>query len=77
MSISKLLAEFADESHVYTREMFEADIIRLTTVIATKHGIPESDVVRLIREHDYEHSDPDPEDEWIQAMAFARSAGWR
>lgn len=76
MTIEKLLAEFADESHVYTRERFDADLAKWTAVIAAKHGIPESDVARLIREHDYEHSAEDPEDEWIITMAFGRTAGW-
>lgn len=76
MSITDLLAEFADESHVYTRERFDADLAKWTAIIAAKHGIPEGDVERLIREHDYEHSGDDPEDQWIQTMAFGRAAGW-
>jgi hypothetical protein len=76
-SITDLLAEFNDgNSHVYTHERFEADRKRLLERISTKHGIPESDVERLIREHDYEHSGEDPEDEYIGIMAFAHHAGW-
>lgn len=73
-NIKELLAEFGGEP--YTRERFEADLAKWTAVIAAKHGIPESDVERLIREHDYEHSAEDPEDEWIITMAFGRAAGW-
>lgn len=60
----------------YTREQFEADRARLLTAIAAKHGIAESEVDVLIKEHRYEHSAEDLEDEYIQAMAMARGAGW-
>ena len=41
-----------------------------------KHGVPESDIDALIREHRYTHSFADPEDEYIQIMAMGREAGW-
>jgi hypothetical protein len=73
-TIEELLAEFSDLE--YTREQFDADRARLLAIISVKHGITESDVERLICEHDYEHSGEDPEDEYIGIMAMARSAGW-
>lgn len=72
--IERLLEEFGDSE--YTREQFEADRARLLARISTKHGISESDVDVLIREHRYVHSAEDPEDEYIQIMAMARAAGW-
>ncbi len=72
--IDELLAEWGVNE--YTREQFEADRARLLAAIAAKHGIQESDVDALIREHRYEHSAEDLEDEYIQAVAMARAAGW-
>ena len=72
-TIEELLEEFSDP---YTREQFEADRVRAIAVLCAKHGIAESEVDTLIREHRYTHSFEDPEDEYIQIMAFARAAGW-
>ena len=72
-TIEELLAECSD---VYTRERFDADRARLAARLCAKHGIAESEIDSLIREHRYEHTAEDPEDEWIQIMAFARAAGW-
>lgn len=60
----------------YTQEQFEIDRTRLLAVIGDKHGVAESEVDTLIREHRYEHSFEDPEDRYIQIMAMARAAGW-
>ena len=73
-SMEQLLEEFGASE--YTREQFEADRVRLLAVISAKHGIAESEVDLLIREHRYTHSFEDPEDEYIQIMAMARGAGW-
>lgn len=75
-SIKELLVEFADPSHEYTRERFNADRARLVARLCEKHKIAASEIESLIREHRYEHTAEDPEDEWIQIMAFARVAGW-
>ncbi|HSX23035.1 MAG TPA: hypothetical protein VLE97_09700 [Gaiellaceae bacterium] len=72
-TIEELLAEC---SEVYTRERFDADRARLVARLCAKHGIAASEIDSLIREHRYEHTAEDPEDEWIQIMAFARAAGW-
>ena len=72
-SLEQLLKECSEE---YTREQFEADRVRVIAVLCAKHGISESEVDALIREHRYTHSFEDPEDEYIQIMAFARAAGW-
>lgn len=74
--LKELLAEFADPMHEYTRERFDADRARLVARLCAKHSIAESEIDLLIREHRYEHTAEDPEDEWIQIMAFARVAGW-
>ena len=63
-------------SEVYTREQFDADHKRVVARICAKHGIAESEVDELIREHRYEHDAEDIEDEYIQIMAMARHAGW-
>lgn len=60
----------------YTREEFDADRRRLLARLSSKHCVPESELPQLIREHRYEHSGEDPEDEYIQVMAFGRFAGW-
>ena len=60
----------------YTQEQFKIDRTRLLAVIGDKHGVAESEVDTLIREHRYEHSSEDPEDRYIQIMAMARAAGW-
>ena len=74
MSIDKLIEELGIPE--YTREQFEEDRARLLAVLCAKHGIAESEVDVLIQEHRYTHSAEDPEDEYIQIMAMARSAGW-
>jgi hypothetical protein len=71
--IDELLVDCSVE---YTREQCEADRKRLLAVISTKHGIAESDVDALIRDHRYVHTAEDPEDEYIQVLAFARHANW-
>jgi hypothetical protein len=73
-TIEDLIAEGGVDA--YTREQFEEDRARLLVAIAAKHGIAESEVEALIKEHRYEHSAEDLEDEYIQAMAMARGAGW-
>lgn len=75
-TINELLEEFGDDGSEYTREKFEADRARLLAVISAKHGIAEAEVEALIREHRYDHSFEDPEDEYIGVMSMARSAGW-
>lgn len=72
-TIEQLLEEF---SNVYTREEFEADRARLTARLCDKHGIAEAEIDALLREHRYEHSGEDPEDEYMQVMAMGRHAGW-
>jgi len=72
--VDRLLEEFGDSE--YTREQFEADRARLVARLCEKHGIAESEIDALIREHRYEHSGEDPEDEYIGIMAMARIAGW-
>jgi hypothetical protein len=74
VSIEELLEEFSDRE--YTREQFEADRARLVARLCGKHGISESEIDALLREHRYEHSGEDPEDEYMQVMAMGRSAGW-
>lgn len=73
-NIDDLLKEFGDS--YYTREEFEADRARLLTRLCAKHGITESEVDTLIREHNYTHSAEDPEDEYIGIMTMADAAGW-
>jgi hypothetical protein len=73
-TIEERIAELGIEE--YTRERFEADRARLLAAICAKHGIAESEVDALIREHHYEHSFADPEDEYIGIMAMAHHAGW-
>ena len=73
-SMEQRLEKFGDPE--YTREQFEADRVRLVSVLCAKHDIAESEVDVLIREHRYTHSYEDPEDEYIQIMAMARVAGW-
>jgi hypothetical protein len=73
--VETMIEEFGS-SEEYTREKFEADRARLVAVICAKHGIAESEVDTLIREHRYVHSEEDPEDEYIQIMGMARTAGW-
>ena len=74
VSTEKLLEEFGDPE--YTQEQFNADRARLLAVLSAKHGVAESEVDVLIREHRYTHSAEDPEDEYIGIMAMARVAGW-
>jgi hypothetical protein len=74
MSIEELLEEFSDCE--YTREQFEADRARLVARLCSKHGISESEIDALLREHRYAHSGEDPEDEYMQVMAMGRRAGW-
>lgn len=73
-TIEQLLEEFSDEA--YTREQFDADRARLTARLCSKHGITEPEIAALLREHRYEHSGEDPEDEYMHVMAMGRSAGW-
>lgn len=68
--------ELLDGVELYTKEQFDADNARITEVICAKHGIAPSEIEALIREHRYEHSSEDPEQEWIEIMTFARRAGW-
>ncbi len=68
------IEELIAHSEPYTREQIEADRVRLRAAIAAKHGIAESEVDALIREHRYEHSADDIEDEYIGVLAFARVA---
>lgn len=72
-SIEDLLAECSEP---YTREQFDADHTRVVARICEKHGISESEVGALIREHRYVHDAEDIEDEYIQLMAMGRAAGW-
>lgn len=75
--MEELLAEFDPEGkHVFTRERFDADRKRLAARLCEKHGITEDEIDALIREHRYEHTDEDPEEEWMEIMSFARVAGW-
>lgn len=73
MSIEALLAESGEP---YTRERFEADHERIVARLCEKHGVTEAEIPALIAEHRYVHTAEDPEQEWIEAMAFARAAGW-
>lgn len=73
-TIHELLEEFGDPP--YTQEQFEADRARLLARICAKHGIEESEVDALIREHRYVHTAEDPEDEYMQLMTIARHVGW-
>lgn len=73
-TIEQLLEEFGDLE--YTRERFEADRARLVARLCSKHGISESEIDALLREHRYEHSGEDPEDEYMQVMAMGQHAGW-
>ena len=68
MTIEELLA---DNSHVYTREQFDADYKRIVTRICEKHGIAYGEVGALIREHRYVHDAEDIEQEYIEAMTGA------
>lgn len=72
--LAALLKEFGDPE--YTREQFEEDLARLLAIISLKHGVSESEVDALIKEHRYTHSFEDPEDKYIQIMAMAHAAGW-
>lgn len=74
-TINELLKEWGN-ADVHTREEFNADHARIVAAIAAKHGIAESEVAALVREHRYQHSADGIEDEYIQAVCFARSAGW-
>lgn len=59
-----------------TREEWQADVDRIIDRLCEKHGITEPEIEGLIREHRYQHSGEDPEDEWIWLAAAARAAGW-
>ena len=73
-SINALLLEFGDAP--YTRARYDADLARVLTVLCAKHGVTTRDEVHeIIREHRYEHSGEDPEDD-IGLMAMARTMGW-
>lgn len=72
-SIEDLIEDFGE---TYSRERFEEDRALLLAVLCAKHGVAESEVDTLIKEHRYTHSFEDPEDEYIQIMAMARAAGW-
>ena len=65
-----------DDRGLYTRERFDADRTRLLTRLCAKHGIEASEVDALIRDHRYEHSEEDPEDEYISVMTMGHAAGW-
>lgn len=71
VSIEKLLEEFGDPE--YTQEQFNADRARLLAVLSAKHGVAESEVDLLIREHRYTHSAEDPEDESCLSGSHPRS----
>lgn len=73
-TINELLEEFDDPP--YTEEQFKRDWARVTARICEKHGIAESEIETLIREHRYQHSAEDIEDEWIQLASSARHMGW-
>jgi hypothetical protein len=74
-SINELLVEFGDEP--YTRERYDADLARVLAVLCAKHGVTtRAEVHEIIREHRYEHSAEDPEDDYIGLMAMARTMGW-
>lgn len=73
-SIEGLLAEFSDLE--YTRERFEADRDRLVARLCGKHGISATEIDALIREHRYQHSGEDPEEEYMQVMTMGRAARW-
>ena len=72
-TIEELLEKWSDP---YTREQFDADYARVVARICEKHGISESEVEGLIREHRYTHSAEDIEDEYIQITTMAHYAGW-
>jgi len=72
-SMEDLLTELSEP---YTREQFEEDRSRIIARLCAKHGVSEAELPALIREHRYEHSSEDPEDEYIQLMAIARATGW-
>jgi hypothetical protein len=73
-SIDDLIADL--DIPEYTREQFEIDRARLVARLCAKHGIVESEIDALLREHRYEHSGEDPEDEYMGIMAMGRAAGW-
>lgn len=70
-----LLEELTDISDEYTREQFDADVVRLTIAIAEKHGISEAEVPQLVADHNYTHSADDIEDDYIQTMTMGRWSG--
>jgi len=60
----------------YTRDQFDTDYARIVARLCEKHGISSDEIDALIREHRYEHSGEDPEQEYIEIMTMARVAGW-
>lgn len=74
-TIEELLAEFGDEP--YTREQYDKDFARVLARLCEKHGVAtRAEIDLIIREHCYEHTAEDPEDEYIALMALARATGW-
>jgi hypothetical protein len=77
--MSKTIEELLDECSdaPYTREQYDVDLARVLAVLCAKHGVTtRAEVHEIIRAHRYEHSDEDPEDEYIQLMAVSRTMGW-
>lgn len=73
-TIEELLVEFSDP---YTREQYDKDLARALARLCEKHSVTtQAEVDEIIREHRYEHSGEDPEDEYIQLMTMSRHAGW-
>lgn len=74
-TINELLVELDHEP--YTRERYDADFARVLARLCEKHGVTtHAEVRQIIREHRYAHSGEDPEQDYIELMALARSTGW-
>lgn len=74
--MSETIEDLLADSEPYTREQFDADRARLVARLCAKHNITEPEIESLLREHRYEHSGEDPEDEYMGVMALGRTAGW-
>ena len=74
-TIEELLVEFGDAP--YTRAQSDKDFARVLARLCEKHGVTtRAEVHEIIREHRYEHSGEDPEEDYINLMAIARATGW-
>jgi hypothetical protein len=78
MGETRTIEELIDALGVdeYMREQFDTDRARLTARLCAKHGVNEAEIDTLIRDHRYEHSGEDPEDDYMHVMAMGRAAGW-